>query len=251
MFVISTFVFADQALGAEQLVFFAVRKSTIITMQDKKPANRARGIFQILMLALFLIGLPLGSYIYLKKGYEYQKAAMSELSKEHQLPDLSQWQPIAGALPDTLMEKMYLVGFLNPDRTESVALYGDALVRLHEQFDIPTNIKMITLLTAADSAWVEAFENEHQLNDPKQLIYLQPKIAEQFNQTALAFGMTEEQVQGLALMPAIAMVDDSLYVRKIYQVNQEDELKRLVEQTAILLPERSRPKPVLKRETEK
>lgn len=220
-------------------------------MEDVKPKNRARGIFQIIMLALFLVGLPLGSYIYLKKGYEYQKAAMSELSKDHQLPNLAQWQVVAGALPDTLSDKMYLVGFLNPDRPESIALYGDALARLHEQFDTPKNIKMITLLTEGDSAWVAAFEDKYQLEDPQQLIYLQPKLAEQFGLTATAFGMTEEEVSGLALLPAIAMVDDSLYVRRIYQVNQEEELKRLVEQTAILLPERSRPKPVLKRETEK
>lgn len=47
----------------------------------------ANNIYKFLMLILLLIVLPLGSYIYLKKGYAYRKTIMEDLSKPADLKD--------------------------------------------------------------------------------------------------------------------------------------------------------------------
>ena len=55
-------------------------------MSNQEPGGKRSGkIFTAIMLFMFLVGLPIGSYIYLKKGYDYQKAAMRDLRKEHRM----------------------------------------------------------------------------------------------------------------------------------------------------------------------
>jgi hypothetical protein len=131
-----------------------------------------------------------------------------------------------------------------------VEAYGNALQRLHEQFDIPTNIGLLTLLSRPDTAWVTGFVDRYELHDPEQIYFLAKDEAALVEST-LAFGLTEAERSNLAAEPPLAIVDDSLYVRIAYHVNREEELKRLVEQTAILLPDRSRKKPELRRTPEK
>lgn len=50
-------------------------------------AQMANNIYKLLMLLLLLVVLPLGSYIYLKKGYSYRKTIMKELSQHTPLKD--------------------------------------------------------------------------------------------------------------------------------------------------------------------
>ena len=220
-------------------------------MEQTAKTSNGRRLIQFGLLALILIGLPLGSYVYLKRGYDYQVAAMHDLRKDVSMPTLADWEVVYGEWPDTLFGNMYLVGWLaDPDNADATATYGQALERLHDQFDIPTNIGILTLLPRADSNWVANFIDTYHLRDPAQVYFLSAG-GEAFGQSTQSFGLTEEHRSTLATDPPLAIVDDSLYVRIAYRVTREEELKRLVEQTAILLPERTRKKPELRRTPEK
>lgn len=49
----------------------------------------------------------------------------------------------------------------------------------------------------------------------------------------------------------VLLADGNRQIRRTYQVEKEDDLKRLVEHIAIVIPPKRSPKPVLKREIEK
>ncbi len=219
-------------------------------MENKARNSKGRSIIQTIILLFFLIGLPFGSYVYLKKGYDYHKTALDELNKDNSMPALTGWQNLSGALPDSMGGNMFIVGFVEPGDATSEQAYGQALQRLHNQFDVPANIFFLTLLKDGDSTWVANFQEDYQLDDPEQLVYLMANEG-RYSTTAQEFGLTEAEINSLMADPRMAMVDDSLYVRIIYQTKEELQLKRLVEQTAMLLPNRRPNKPELVRETEK
>ncbi len=217
-------------------------------MSDKEQAaNTPRKIITALALFMFLVGLPLGSYIYLKKGYDYQKAALQDLRKEHQLAlpsALSLYDGTSEFFPD---ENYHLIGLL-PEETDPGS-YTPVLKRLHEQFDIPENLMLWTVFEGETSDRVSQYLRKEDLpKDTSQLLYWTAPAAD-FN----AF------VQDLKLLPEedallseglIVLVDDSLYVRRAYPFTDPSALRQLVERTAILLPERSKPKPELRRKAE-
>jgi hypothetical protein len=218
-----------------------------MTNQQERPGIFGR-IASILALTFFLIVLPLGSYIYLKKGYEYQKEAMKDLRKEQRLTDIAGLRLLNGQMPELeIGESFYLIGLLptsaDPEK------YANVLKKLHAQFDIPENLELWTLFANGDSAQVAAFQEEYELPvDTAQLVYWgssQESFDRFIAQMALIPEEKSELKDGL-----IVLLDDSLYIRQAYPYTDEQVLQRLVERTAILLPERQKPKPELRREAE-
>ena len=210
---------------------------------------RSGRILSVLGLSFFLIVLPLGSYIYLKKGYEYQKEAMKDLRKTQRLTDIAGLRLVSGAAPRLEVGASFHLLGLVPETADERA-YAALLKRLHDQFDKPENIQLWTISERADGTIATRYLETYAVPaDTAQLTYL----------TAAEAGGFEAFVDRLALSPAelgalngglIVLMDDSLYVRQAYPIGDEEALRQLVERTAILLPERNKPEPVLRREPE-
>lgn len=217
--------------------------------EQASPSGKKGRILSILALSFFLVFLPLGSYIYLKKGYEYQKEAMKDLRKEQRLTDLKGLTLLSGEVPLLeIGESFYLMGIL-PESADKVA-YAKVLNKLHEQFDLPENIEFWTVFAQADAGKSNKFQTDYDIPvDSSQLLYWTADSPEQFQDfiDRLALRPEEQAALGEGL---VVLMDDSLYVRQAYSVNDQVALQRLVERTAILLPERGKPKPELRREAE-
>lgn len=215
--------------------------------EQEQTVSRFRRIMTALALLVFLVGLPVGSYIYLKKGYDYQKAAMKDLRKDNRMtfpPALTQ---LGGTNEIVAGDDYHLIGLLPEESTR--AAYGKVLKRLHEQFDIPENLLLWSVFQAADSAAVEQFQAAAELpQDTSQLLYWSAEPA-QFSAFIDDLKLLSDEA-ALLKEGLIVLVDDSLYVRRAFAFQQEDALQQLVERTAILLPERSKPKPELRRNPE-
>lgn len=218
-----------------------------MTNPQERPSVFGR-IASILALTFFLVVLPLGSYIYLKKGYEYQKEAMQGLRKEQRLTDITGLKLLDGQLPKMeIGESFYLLGLL-PASADSEK-YASVLKMLHQQFDIPENLELWTLFEQGDSSTVVAFQRKYKLPvDTAQLLYWGGNQA-QFDQFVGQLALVPEEKAKLK-DGLIVLLDDSLYIRQAYPYQDEQILQRLVERTAILLPERDKPKPELRREAE-
>ncbi|WP_020534091.1 hypothetical protein [Lewinella cohaerens] len=218
-----------------------------MTNKQERPGILGR-LSSILGLTFFLIILPLGSYIYLSKGYEYQKEAMKDLRKEQRLTDLTGLQLLAGQMPKMeIGESFYLFGLLptSADREK----YASVLKKLHTQFDIPENLELWTLFADGDSVQVAAFQKDYEVPvDTAQLLYWGSN-QESFDRLIAEIALVPEEKARLK-EGLIVLLDDSLYIRQAYPYTDEQVLQRLVERTAILLPERDKPKPELRREAE-
>jgi hypothetical protein len=218
-----------------------------MTNQQERPNIFGR-VASILALTFFLVILPLGSYIYLKKGYEYQKEAMKDLRKEQRLTDLTGLSLLDGQMPKMETgESYYLIGLLptsaDPEK------YASVLKKLHEQFDIPENLELWTLFEDGDSAQVAAFQKNYEIPvDTAQLLYWGGN-QENFDRFVAQMALVPREKASLK-DGLIVLLDDSLYIRQAYPYQEEQVLQRLVERTAILLPERNKPKPELRREAE-
>lgn len=215
--------------------------------QDQGSGKFGR-ILSILGLFFFLIFLPLGSYIYLKKGYDYQKEAMKDLRKEQRMTDLAGLELLDGQAPLLeIGESFYLMGLVPASADQ--AKYADVLKRLHTQFDIPSNIEFWTLFAGGDKTRVNVFQTEYEMPiDTAQLLYW-GATPESFNTFVNSLALRKEEQEALP-DGLLVLLDDSLYVRQAYPITDELALQQLVERTAILLPERDKPKPELRREAE-
>ena len=217
-------------------------------MSDQEPVGRRSGkIFTAIMLLVFLVVLPVGSYIYLKKGYDYQKAAMQDLRKEHRMTMPADLALRDGTSEVVAGEDYHLIGLL-PQGAE-MTTYAEVLKRLHEQFDQPENLMIWSVFEGGTPASVQAFQETAKLpKDTSQLLFWTAESAD-FSTFVEDLQLKPEEKNYLP-EGLIVLVDDSLYVRRAYPFTEEEALKQLVERTAILLPERSKPKPELRHKAE-
>ncbi len=74
--------------------------------------SKSKTGWQMLLLAIILIGFPAGSWYYLSEGFEYQLAARDQLRKTHQLSAHDQLDLLKGEMPETLMGKMLVIALL-------------------------------------------------------------------------------------------------------------------------------------------
>lgn len=215
--------------------------------EKQQGASISRKIFTTIALSMFLVGLPLGSYIYLKKGYEYQKEAMRDLRKDNQMNLPAPLTLQDGSTEAKTGDDYYLIGLL--PKGSQLEAYSAVLLRLHEQFDLPDNLLIWTVFEGDTAEPFQQFQRIAALpQDTSQLMY--------WTASSSDFATFVEDLQ---LQPdeksrldegLIVLVDDSLYVRRAFPFIDEQAMQHLVERTAILLPERSKPKPELRPKAE-
>lgn len=214
------------------------------------PPSLTRRIFTALALLLLLVVFPLGSYIYLKKGYDYHKEAIKDLRKTHRMTTSGQLELLDGEVAEgEMMGSMYLLGVLPQSANPQFPRYGEILVRLHDQFDESENLQIWSVFEQQDSTFAANFQLNHELpNDSTQLLYW--TAAERgWDSFVAQLGLLEEERATLS-EGAFVLVDDSLYVRRAYALTDDEQVRQLVERTAILIPERGKPKPEVVRQQE-
>ena len=178
-------------------------------------------------------------------------AARDQLRKTDQLPTPESLSLLKGELPEALMENMYIVALLPESDKVQFGNFASTFTDLHEQFNLPGNIQFWNIFENRDSSFVSNFINENEMvEDDEQILYFTADKAT-FKSYTDQLGFNETELTDRGLYPQFILVDDSLYIRRVFRADMDNEIKQLVEVTAILLPERSKPKARVVRETEK
>jgi hypothetical protein len=178
-------------------------------------------------------------------------AARDQLRKIDQLPAPESLSLLKGELPETLMGNMYVVALLPESDKVNFGNFASTFTDLHEQFNLPENIQFWTIFENRDSNFVSNFINENDIvEDDEQVLYFAADNGT-FKTYTDQLGFNETELTERGMYPQFVLVDDSLYVRRVFRADMDNEIKQLVEVTAILLPERSKPKARVVRETEK
>ena len=144
-------------------------------------------------------------------------------------------------------EHLYLIGLI--PTAGDPKKYASVLKKLDTEFYMTINLEILTLFEDGDSTQIAAFQKDYEIPvDTAQLLYWGSN-QESFDRLIERIALVPEEKAGLK-EGLIVLLDDSLYIRQAYPYNDEEVLQRLVERTAILLPERNKPKPELRREAE-
>lgn len=205
---------------------------------------KKRNWLQIGILLLFLVGFPIVSYIYLKKGYDYRVEAMQELKDYGSIPGI----PATTVWGDSVdIEKqsnqIVVLHYINLSDNEEKALIGKYMNELHQQFDGIERVRFWGGYAPSDSAQVAAFMEEMDLIDFDQY---------------LAFPATAVSTNGIQLpegaptmdKPLVFLADTTGTVRSFYNLENGREVVRLVEHITFLVPPEKKQKAIFNPEQE-
>lgn len=199
-------------------------------------------IIQGLGLLLFLVVLPGGSWYYLKSGLDYRRAVLKDLSDYGPVPGAtfaSQNSELVAALPGKVLVSAFV-----PDANSSAAdQQGALLKKLHDQFDEREEVLFLAHL--ADST--SGFAQKYQLTDTAQCFFVL------HSREDLLAAAEKEYKLPTGADPAswIVLSDIQGNMRRQYDVSQPEEVKRLVEHIAMLMPVAKREKVMVRRDAEK
>ncbi len=191
---------------------------------------------------LFLVGLPLGSWYYLREGYIYRKALLDDLRQLGQIPAVE----VMGT-GDTLVSFETLKGkalVIGPVDAEDAGLLK-ALRSIGDQF--AESGAVVFALFGKDAAAAGQLEDafrEPRSRNPDMFLFFA--------------GDTPDAGAMLSALPlqhqgghSVVLADTDLVVRRAYDLTQQEEIRRLVEHLTIVIPSKRTPKPVVKRQTER
>lgn len=161
---------------------------------------------QISGLLLLLVVLPLVSWYYLSQGYDYQIQARSELK------DYGKWSLLDAGL-DTMG---YTIVFNRLDEnTTSNSKFTETLNQLIDQFGERSDF-FIGLLDD------ENISSSLHFDDSSKVIF---------------FASNEFEADQVILANKFYLADRNGIIRNIYNCNQIEEIKRMVEHIALILPQ--------------
>jgi len=214
----------------------------IYILLEKQPNLNRKGVLQALILTLFLIGLPLGSWYYLREGYNYRRALLDDLGQMGQVPPVT-----ATDIRDSLIGfedlrgKALVLAPLSP--TDTLALR--ILHNISDQF-------------AESRAVVFAFLSK----DKEETLRVEADFREQIGQYPGMFFFlpggspaVESLLQALPFPEKrgsfVVLADTSHAIRRVYDLGSEKDVRRLVEHLTVVIPGKRTAKPIVVREIEK
>jgi len=199
-------------------------------------------LFQALILTVFLAGLPIGSWYYLREGYNYRKALLEDLSKLGSLPtgNITNTRDSLISL-ESLQGKALLFGRLSAPDTGSVKV----ILRLADQF---AESQGLTFLLLTDSVSATQLWHDHFAGYTPR--YPGLFILIDTNNPQNSPIITQLKPQWIA-DNTLAVADKNGIIRRTYLSTNPPDRQRLVEHLAILIPSKSTPKPIVVREIEK
>lgn len=214
---------------------------------------------QTFAILTILIGFPLLSWYYLKTGYNYQMDARAELKDYGQLPsfNFSDQDGQAYSL-DSLENTMSVISFFGKDGKMNQEMFN-VMRKLNTQFGDNPNLELLIVSIESELESLGVLAGLYAMNqfDKKQHHLLtssnsavQSWIGEgiliptkwtpkedgpaSINLIADKSGMIEDY-------PYFVLVDKKQTIRNYYHVNKEEEVKRMVEHIALLLPRDVKP----------
>lgn len=179
-------------------------------------------ILRVILILAVIVGFPAFSWYYLRSGQKWRVTAQNETQKKERFTDFALRLSDQSIMPSRELVGRYYVVAIPLDST---ALRHLAMV--HTQFHAREDFRMICLacgigdvLAPEGEAWIHA-----QCTSGCEPVY------------GTWFGGGYDA----------AIVDDSLYVRGRYQLNKTEDMRKLVEHLAVVLPIDKRERIELKR----
>lgn len=205
---------------------------------------------QAILLMTLLVLLPLGSWIYMKKGYNYQKAAMSELKQYGKLSTFLAKDVFNRNIgSDQLRQNLVLLNYYNGSAAAQQRM--EMVGKLHEQFDDRAGILFVNVGMGSGAA----LEAKYSLLDSNQVYMIPASDRPPFflgKDVLMPTNQLSEAVDSLEFQPIepttlkdfnyFVLIDTKGKIRNYYPGNDPKQMKRLVEHIALTMPRKPKAK---------
>lgn len=208
--------------------------------------SKSRNILQILALFLMLVVLPLGSFYYLRKGFNYQKAAWAELQDRANVPNFK-LQDLRGNMidSDSLADKIVVANFVSYQDLKDSDLWNQRFAQLSGQFHDRQEFEIVSYLTDKDSLAASeraSLLENYELRNPDQWHVLYGN-SQQVQRLATQFKFPTSNEPYFALI-------DTMVVKNYYRADQTDDFAKMAQHISLILPRAEAKDIILERDKE-
>lgn len=198
-------------------------------INETKPVNK----FWRAMAFSVLFLLPIGSLYYLYMGRTHSRKAVAELEQLGQVTGFELKNQLSQPIsPAGLHGKVTVVQFLPKDLALAKPL-ADRMAKVHQSFDETDDVLFLSFIQADSAETLLQTATKLGIEDHKQW-YLMGTTAEEWDRLSA-------QVYHLPnLETGVAMADTSLHIRKLYDINDNQQMGRMVEHIAKVIPKQKR-----------
>jgi len=228
----------------------------------EKEQKKNNNVLQAAMLFLMIIVFPGGSWVYMNMGYNRSKTALAELQDYGHLPAF-QLTGIKGAVDSSLVNgRMSLIAFVNPDQPKA-ADRMKVLETLHRQFDERNDFKL--LIHLPEDTDLAGFQKKYNLEDERQIYVVKGNaqtlgtlIKDTYHVPDLSIARepgssVDFQTNTIAdanNYPYYILIDEKGKIRNYYHADRTEDIERMVEHIALILPRDIEGDPRLRRDRE-
>ena len=235
-------------------------------------AERNYSKIQLLAILIILIIFPLLSWYYLQQGLNYQRSTRAELSEYGKLAPF-RYTNLKGQEfnLDSLESQMSVLSFIGANENDNKTMLK-LMQKLHEQFGKSNNLQFLTIPLLKEKASVQFLKDladEYELTDPVQHHFLsgkvlairkwlgteiqipKEKVAKDEEGAVPLWVLEKDHSMEMTEYPYFVLVDTSQTIRNYYNYKDYNEVKKMVEQIAIIIPPPEERDAIIRREKEK
>jgi len=222
-------------------------------MTEEKSRPTFSKTVQSIILLFFLVGLPFGSYYYLKTGFEYRKEAIDQLQDYGNVPEFTLRTQTGDLLStEQLRGRLIVVNFAEKADLQQKSTALERFARMNAQFDNSAKVLFVSNIVDADStdrAFLAQQAEDFDIRVERGWFLLYDDAGQM---QAIVEKYPKPQQSDLAKQSYAMLVDSSLVVRNFYSLEDEAAVQELVTHTAMIIPrDKDREDIVFKRQTEK
>ena len=185
------------------------------------------------MVFAVLFIMPIGSLYYLYMGRTHSRTAVAELEKLGKVSGFQcknqQNEPIS---PEVLHGKVTVVNFLPNDLAAARPL-ADRIAKVHQSFDETEDVVFLSFIQMDSSKTLLETATQLGIKDHKQWYLLGTSATEWNHLSKDVYHLQNPEI-------GVAMVDTSLTIRKLYDINDNVQMGRMVEHIAKVVPKQKR-----------
>lgn len=212
-----------------------------MTAESSKTSSGPRRVARLVILFVLLVVLPAGSWYYLSGGLNWRKKAVGELRMYAKIPPVMVIPPVGERFNDLESKVCIIYNFgYEPDLNDTTKLVMDTYQNLFTQFGLYSDETV-----RPDLRFVPLFEG----GTAEFRSYYQTLASSDYASWRRSGGIGQwrtilensyEQFcrdEGIKPAPAYyALTDTSGHIRRFYNAMKPNEVGRMVEHIAILLP---------------
>lgn len=186
----------------------------------------------IVIVALLII-FPAVSWYYLQTGLDHRKKTLSELNELGQIgPFQLRDQSNRIVSQEGLKGKVAVVNFLPADRDQAKALTG-RIAKVHQSFSREFGIAFLSFIPQDSTRQIIDVAKELGIENPEQWSLLSTPVQEWQR-------LAEETFRLPKPGSSVALVDSTGMIRNYYDINNNQEMGRLVEQSVLIMPKKKK-----------